>query len=899
MSLIRNVIPQNVRYGLNDINQVENITPLFPYLNGNVPTSFIIANGALYTTYIKNISPLSTVKQISTVGPSSAIVSTGIGSYLMNTTSGVTTLVYNNTSGRWKSVASTGTLPMSAFPTRQSGQKLIGGVTNTALFGTTLFASADGRWLISGTPFDNSGYGTLQVMFKTSPSMTEPFTYEIIQIITPDFYVTQPGFGYSVCASDDASIIFAGGPYDNDRFGATWIYTTDASLLAAYIAARDAATSAAEVAKLTRPTWIYTQKLVAYPDSPRFYNDYNQEQGSSVACSATGDVVAIGAPYSSDSIGNVHIFRRSTTNYLQWVYETSLQGIATPLVKYFGARVSMSADGNVIMCNGGGFYTFQCVVNSDGDPIPNSWTQFGPYFPIGADLAAFADALTISRDGLAYAAGNAQYDIFNLGIIYVFSRANRSASWVSDAGSPINAPLGYRIGLGLSMSPENNANTLLFYTAVSNSFPKNILYVSKKIANVWTNYGSYVDDAPPNSSGDTFNHAVTSFSNDVDVPVFFGQRNAYNGVGLVSVASGISLTRLAELTYNSPYYGVIESGEQGKRLTMDGAGNTLSTYINNSPGFVPVFERTGETFTQTAQLDYRIGGVVAPARVNPVISPDGNQINIVVRDVLIVYSRSYNDIGQFQGWKHVQTITPIGFHSDPEPQTISLSGNGQLMALVSTNFDVNNVYERVTQTNSSIDATWVLRESFSDIWAPGSDKELILSNDGNMMVVRNYPVDIIRIYRYSGTWQLTDSIAAFADTLGKTWLSADGNTILETTSLTPNTRLLKYSGGIWTPITISPPDYGPGVYSTMSSKDTFTLFSQRTVTNLSLQTVSINFYVYRRQLNPDAWLPVSAINFTAHRDGTIISAATSSDGSVTAIGVFADTHVNGAMWILM
>ncbi len=131
--------------------------------------------------------------------------------------------------------------------------------------------------------------------------------------------------------------------------------------------------------------------------------DAGDQFGTALALSAAGDVLAVGAPQSSANgglSGAVKIFRKSGGSWE--VQGSTLYG---PLGSFWGTDVSLSADGQVLAIGAPSTSVGIVQVYSwNGD----DWTPLGEEL-LGAEDSGFGSALTLSAEGDALAVGSPDY----------------------------------------------------------------------------------------------------------------------------------------------------------------------------------------------------------------------------------------------------------------------------------------------------------------------------------------------------------------------------------------------------------------------------------------------------------------------------------------------------------
>ncbi len=181
-------------------------------------------------------------------------------------------------------------------------------------------------------------------------------------------------FGYSVALSADGDTALIGGPDDNGRVGAAWVFTRSGS------------------------TWTQQgPKLTGSAESG------DGEFGWSVALSADGDTALIGGPHDNGEVGAAWVFTRSGSTWTQ--QGPKLTGSAESGDGEFGWSVALSGDSDTALIGGpyddGSGYTAEgydagaaWVFTRSG----STWTQQGPKLaPRG--ISAFGWSVSLSSDG--------------------------------------------------------------------------------------------------------------------------------------------------------------------------------------------------------------------------------------------------------------------------------------------------------------------------------------------------------------------------------------------------------------------------------------------------------------------------------------------------------------------
>jgi hypothetical protein len=205
--------------------------------------------------------------------------------------------------------------------------------------GSSVALSADGNTALIGGPGDNQKAGAAWVWSRSSLSWSK---------LVPSDASAPACFGQSVALSADGNTALIGGPCDDGNYGAAWVFTRTAG------------------------AWSqYGNKLMGKPLFPNA-----AKQGSSVALSGDGLTALIGAPDDlGGDPGGVYVF---TLENGTWKEQTRIAGsgsTGTPI--YQGYAVALSADGDIAMFGG---YADNSSAGAAWVFIRRNgiWTQQGP-----------------------------------------------------------------------------------------------------------------------------------------------------------------------------------------------------------------------------------------------------------------------------------------------------------------------------------------------------------------------------------------------------------------------------------------------------------------------------------------------------------------------------------------
>ena len=202
-------------------------------------------------------------------------------------------------------------------PDLATGAKLLPrGAAGRPSFGESVALSADGRIAIVGGPTDHFGTGGAWVFVRSGATWTQ----EGKKLIGKG--EVGPGrVGVSVALSSDGKTAAVGAPLDTNDAGAAWIFRRSGS------------------------TWL------AQGPKLRIEGMQGQAQfGSSVALSANGSTVLVGAPVDGGDVGTAWVFKRSGAAWRQQGGKLAPSG--KPGTVQFGGSVALTGAGSTALIGG-------------------------------------------------------------------------------------------------------------------------------------------------------------------------------------------------------------------------------------------------------------------------------------------------------------------------------------------------------------------------------------------------------------------------------------------------------------------------------------------------------------------------------------------------------------------
>jgi hypothetical protein len=399
------------------------------------------------------------------------------------------------------------------------------------------------------------------------------------------------GFGASVALSADGNTALIGGPSDNFRVGAAWVFTRSGS------------------------TWTQQgSKLLASGERGE------GQFGTSVALSADGNTALIGGIGDDKSTGAVWVFTRSGTTWTQ--DGEKLVGSAPEQEGRFGQAVALSGDGAtaLIGCgpfygHGGGVWFFKRT--------GSTWSQQGPRIEPTGEIGEgeFGSALALSSDGSTALVG-ARRDNQTEGAAWVFTR--NGEEWLQQGekltGTEESGGNGFgESGFGGSVALSGEGNTAL----IGGPWDTN----ESGAAWVFTRTGSsWAQQGPKWTAGEGVNGYYGYFGGSVALSSS-GNLALIGGRGWIFARSGSTWTEQQPQLFN----GDNPEDEYGGTVALSGDGTTAlfgdaGATVGNTFAAGRVFVYT--SLPQAPRIVAAPASAVTPAAatLNAKVDPNGYKV---------------------------------------------------------------------------------------------------------------------------------------------------------------------------------------------------------------------------------------------------------------------------------
>jgi hypothetical protein len=295
------------------------------------------------------------------------------------------------------------------------------------------------------------------------------------------------------------------GDASDDRFGSGLSMSADGTVLAVgafYNDANGPDAGHVKVFKNNAGTWAQIGTSILGAEAGAGF-------GYSVALSADGTVLAVGAIYTNANTGSVTIYKNIANNWVQ--VGNTIIGEDSP--DQFGYSLALSSDGTVLVV--GAFTNADNGINAGNvsvyKNIANNWTQIGNDIDgEPGDLAG--SAVAMSADGSLVAIGSPENDTnaANAGQVRVFQQID--GNWQPLGNVLYGNDLDGYFGSSLSFSANGTILVIGEINGINDTTNQNtgVVYVYKFLEGNWTLLGNKISGS---SLSDNFGHS-TALSND-------------------------------------------------------------------------------------------------------------------------------------------------------------------------------------------------------------------------------------------------------------------------------------------------------------------------------------------------------------------------------------------------
>jgi phosphodiesterase/alkaline phosphatase D-like protein len=321
----------------------------------------------------------------------------------------------------------------------QQGEKLLGGGESGAgEFGYSVALSSDGNTALIGGPSDNAKVGAAWVFTREGSIWTKQGAK-----LTGSGEIGAVELGSSVALSSDGNTALIGGPGDNGKVGAAWVFTRSGS------------------------TWTQQGAKLHL-----FFEGSGEigagEVGSSVALSPDGNTALLGGPGNNGKVGAAWVFTRSGST---WTLQgATLTGSGEIGSGQFGSSVALSSkEGNTALIGAladNGKVGAAWVFTRSG----STWTQQGSKLTGSGEIGTgeFGSSVALSSEPGNTALIGGPGDNSRVGAAWVFTRSG--STWTQQ-GEKLTSKSPEEIGegnFGSSVALSSEGSTALIGGAGDN-----------------------------------------------------------------------------------------------------------------------------------------------------------------------------------------------------------------------------------------------------------------------------------------------------------------------------------------------------------------------------------------------------------------------------------------------
>lgn len=362
----------------------------------------------------------------------------------------------------------------------------------------------------------------------------------------------------------------------------------------------------------------------------------NDRSGSSIALSADGDVIAVGAPTNNNSnglsAGHVRVFQYSSGSWIQ--LGNTIEGIATS--DSFGETLDLSADGNILAVglrehNGNGQNSGQVRIYQN---IQGSWTPLGQNINGLQSGDGLGISLSLSDDGNIVAIGANAISTAGGPTGYTVVYQNVAGNWTQLGQVIYGTGPNHKSGYSTSLSSDGNTVAI----GAINANVSGTARIFENIGGTWTQIGQDINaegtaDANGNAlslSSDGTILAVAASINEGSGP-YAGHVRIFKNVSNSWVQMGTDID--AEEAYDQ-FGSDVALSASGSELIVGAAAATTGNF---KKGYAKVYDLSGVLSTK------KINAV----NFNVYPNPSSDILNIELDDNAILENVTiYNNLGQ-------------------------------------------------------------------------------------------------------------------------------------------------------------------------------------------------------------------------------------------------------------
>jgi hypothetical protein len=326
-----------------------------------------------------------------------------------------------------------------------------------SLLGSAVSLSHDGNTALIGGPADNGRVGAAWVFVRRGSIWTQQAK------LTGGGELGSANFGTHVALSSHGNTALIGGPADNGGVGAAWVFVRRGSIWT-------------QQAKLTGSREnVGTGEDTNCDGSPRCYRAQGRF-AESVALASDGKIALIGGPGDNENEGAAWVFTRSGSTWTQQGEKLTGGGEQNfngrfPFTEHiggqFGNGVALSRDGSTALIAG----VRDRSADFEGDILSGGaawvftrsgsmWTQQGEKLSRCGEGFSFGESVALSGDGNTALIGAPRPSFDDLGIAGSVCAFTRLGSTWTQQGEPLQRSepeVNEQFGLSVALSADGNS----------------------------------------------------------------------------------------------------------------------------------------------------------------------------------------------------------------------------------------------------------------------------------------------------------------------------------------------------------------------------------------------------------------------------------------------------------
>lgn len=317
--------------------------------------------------------------------------------------------------------------------------------------------------------------------------------------------------------------------------------------------------------------------------------------GTSVAISANGNIIAVGADQNNSYTGHVRVYENVSGNWIQM--GDDIEGLTS--YDRCGSSIALSSNGNIIAV------ASSSNSNSNGNSaghvrifenVLGTWTQIGSDIEGDYQFDYFGASIALSADGTIVAIGSRHHDGNGPNSGQVRILKNIGGSWTQIGLDIYGLQPGDGLARSLALSSDGSVLAVGANAHSTEGGPTGYSIIYKNVSDNWTQVGQIIQGIAPYSlSG----NSISISSNGAIVAI--GEPGYNNQTGQVRVFENISEVWVQ---IGSAIIGQESSNYSGQAISLSSDGSIVAIGAGGSnsngagAGHVRIYKNISNTWTQ-------------------------------------------------------------------------------------------------------------------------------------------------------------------------------------------------------------------------------------------------------------------------------------------------------------